>query len=117
MQENWAYFYRFFVEWISFISNIYEEVYDCHPSEKESTLKELISNFIDDKSIRIDENKWTQTRELYNGFIESCHDIRVLSLKKFSQILSTLLGVKPVRGGPKKDLMGFRVEFKPFGFF
>ncbi len=104
-------------EEITKISNIYEEVYDCHPSEKESNLKELILNFIKNKSIRVNENEWRQTRELYNGFIEACHDVQVLSLKKFSQILSTLLGAKPVRGGPKKDLMGFRVEYRPYGYF
>ena len=104
-------------EIISKISDIYEEVYDCHPSERDAILKKLVAKFISDKRIRVNEKEWKQTKDLYYSFIDSCHDVQVLTIKKFSQILAILLGVKPVRGGPKKDLMGFRVEFKPFGFF
>ncbi|BBH54697.1 hypothetical protein JCM31447_31710 (plasmid) [Fluviispira sanaruensis] len=86
-------------EEITKISNIYDDVYNCHPSKRENVLKELVSSFIEDKSIKINVNEWRQTRELYDGFIEVCHDVQILSLKKFSQILSILLGAKPVRGG------------------
>ncbi len=104
-------------ELITKVSEMYEEVYDCEPSEKDKILNNLVRNFIVNKSIKLSESEWKSTNELYENFLDSCHDVRVMSVKKFSQILSTILRIKSVKGGKRKDLMGFKVEFKPYGYF
>lgn len=104
-------------EIITKVSEIYEEVYDCEPSEKDKILSNLVRTFIVNKNIKPNESEWKSTNELYEKFLDSYHDVRVMSVKKFSQTLSTLLGIKSVKGGKKKDLMGFKVEFKPYGYF
>lgn len=94
---------------------IFHHVYDCDKSDKNAVLSELIEEFIKNKDMKISDKNWISTAELYKKFMdETCHDVYVTSVKKFSQILSSQLKIKPIKGGAKKDRMGFPVFIDPF---
>jgi hypothetical protein len=89
------------------------EIIDCilegTEEDKENALIELVKQFIDKKRISVSNSNWTSSTALYNSFIDNCHDIQVMSNKKFSQIFSSVLNIKPIKGGKLKNLMGFSV--------
>ena len=96
-------------------SRIIDELFDGTDEDREEALVEMVREFIANKYINISGSSWTSSTSLYKSFLDTCFDIKVMSSKKFSQIFSSILKIKPIKGGELKNLMGFSVSV-PRGF-
>ena len=91
-------------------SRIIDDLFDGTDEDREEALIEMVKEFVANKYINISSSSWTSSTSLYKSFLDTCFDIKVMSSKKFSQIFSSILKIKPIKGGELKNLMGFSVS-------
>ena len=91
-------------------NRIIDELFDGTDEDRQEALIEMVKEFISNKYITLSGSSWVSSSSLYKSFLDTCCDIKVMSIKKFSQIFSSILKIKPIKGGELKNLMGFSVS-------